>query len=231
MASGDDDDDNDRFEDEECELPLHQPRAFGAGLHRKPIAFLPAKAGGLSSTSEATASSKSVADLYLDIVLSKETKSNLATPDTTTPPMCEICQLPLDEKIAGSAAGTSHSRPHEASLAHQVCLAHSHPPSALDRSRLGLSVLQSQGWDPDSRGGLGVTHQGMQYPIKVKEKHDNLGIGVKVPKKLEAYKRDKPQKLDAGKVRKMAAEDKKRRERLQRQFYGNGEVEKYLGSG
>jgi hypothetical protein len=92
--------------------------------------------------------------------------------------------------------------------------------------------LQSQGWDPDSRSGLGVVQQGIQYPIKVKPKDDTLGIGVKVPKDLETrMKREKVQKLDAKKVRKMAAEDKKRRERLQQQFYGNADVEKYLGSG
>jgi hypothetical protein len=73
--------------------------------------------------------------------------------------------------------------------------------------------------------------QGMQYPIKVTPKDDKLGIGVKVPKNLEARKKEKVQKLDAKKVRNMAVEDKKRREKLQRQFYGNGDLEKYLGSG
>lgn len=220
-----------RFEDEEDELPLHQPRAFGAGLHRKPIAFLPAKSGDLSSTSEANASSQSVADLYLDIVLSKTTNLGTTKPGTASPPICEVCQLPLDEPTSALSSEKSKPkpRPHEVSIAHQVCLAHSHPPSALDRSRLGLSLLQSQGWDPDSRSGLGVEQQGMRFPAKAKEKHDNLGIGVKVPKNLEVYKKEQPQKLDAGKVRKMAVEDKKRRERLQRQFYGNGELEKYLG--
>ncbi|KAK8090989.1 hypothetical protein PG994_000494 [Apiospora phragmitis] len=92
-----------------------------------------------------------------------------------------------------------------------------------------ISVLKSQGWDPDARKGLGASQQGVQYPIKAKQKRDMLGIGVQVPKDLEKWKKEKPQKLDAGKVRKKAAEDKKRRERLQRQFYGNPDIEKYLG--
>lgn len=94
---------------------------------------------------------------------------------------------------------------------------------------MGLSVLEAQGWNPDSRRGLGAAQQGMQYPIKAKEKNNTLGIGVQVPKYLASRMKEKPQKLDAGKVRKKAAEDKKRRERLHQQFYGNGELEKYLG--
>lgn len=218
-------------EDEE-EAPLHSKRAFGAGLHKRPIAFVPAKSGGLDTTTKAAAPARSIADVYLDMVLPKAENSGSSTPDVTPAPVCEVCQLPMEEEDSTkSRQGKSSIRRHETSLAHQVCITHSHPPSALDRSRMGLSVLQSQGWDPDSRKGLGVVEQGIQYPIKAKEKRDNLGIGVKVPKNLEAYKKEKPQKLDAGKVRKMAAEDKKRRERLQRQFYGNGELEKYLGSG
>jgi hypothetical protein len=96
---------------------------------------------------------------------------------------------------------------------------------------MGLSVLEAQGWNPDSRRGLGAAQQGVQYPIKAKEKNDTLGIGVKVPKDLGQRKKETLPKLDAGKVRKLAAEDKKRRERLHRQFYGNGELEKYLGGG
>lgn len=221
----------DRYEDEEDEMPLHQQRAFGTGLHRKPIAFLPAKEGALSSVNEAPAPSRSVADMYLDIVLAKDGESGSTAAAAAPSNMCEVCQLPMNTESAGPSFGNPNARPHEASLAHQVCLTHSHPPSALDRSRMGLTVLQSQGWDPDSRKGLGAVQQGMQFPIKAKEKKDNLGIGVKVPTNLGAYTKEKPQRLDAGKVRKMAAEDKKRRERLQRQFYGNGEVEKYLGSG
>ncbi|ETS82620.1 hypothetical protein PFICI_04496 [Pestalotiopsis fici W106-1] len=218
--------------DDEAEMPLHSKRAFGAGLHRRPIAFVPAKAGGLATTREPAAPARSIADFYLEMVLPKDGNSGSSTPDAAPVLVCEVCQLPMEEEDpTESQPGKPSVRRHEASLAHQVCITHSHPPSALDRSRMGLSVLQSQGWDPDSRKGLGAVEQGIQYPIKAKEKRDNLGIGVKVPKNLETYKKEKPQKLDAGKVRKMAAEDKKRRDRLQRQFYGNGELEKYLGSG
>lgn len=222
----------DAVEEEEEEMPLHSKRAFGAGLHRRPIAFVPAKSGALATTSEPAAPAKSIADFYLDIVLGKDESSASTTTDAVPSSICEVCQLPVEEENGTQTSSKKTSaRRHETSLAHQVCITHSHPPSALDRSRMGLSVLQSQGWNPDSRKGLGAIEQGIQFPVKAKEKRDNLGIGVKVPKNLAAYKKEKPQSLDAGKVRKMAAEDKKRRERLQRQFYGNGELEKYLGSG
>lgn len=95
---------------------------------------------------------------------------------------------------------------------------------------MGLNYLEAYGWDPDARAGLGAAQQGIQFPLKPKAKEDTLGIGVVVPKDLPK-KEKKPQKLDAGRVRKMAQEDKKRTARIQRQFYGNSDLEKYLGPG
>jgi hypothetical protein len=43
--------------------------------------------------------------------------------------------------------------------------------------------------------------------------------------------KEKVEKLDAGKIRKMGDEDRKRRERLQEMFYRSEDVERYLGSG
>ncbi|XDG09477.1 hypothetical protein ABKA04_009092 [Annulohypoxylon sp. FPYF3050] len=230
---------DEEWDDPEYDIPLQDKRPFGSGLKRKRVVFVPASSGDLKTTKDDAPqnSSQSVSDLYLSIVLPKEKEINRPTPTerpdaTATAQICEICQLPLDEnpKSSEQIKAESQSRPHEASIAHQVCMAHSHPPSALDRSRMGLSVLQSQGWDPDSRKGLGVEQQGMQHPIKVKPKNDTLGIGVQVPKNLPA-KKEKPKTFDAKKIRKIALEDKKRHERLRRQFYGNPDVEKYLGTG
>ncbi|KAI1806225.1 hypothetical protein F4811DRAFT_551182 [Daldinia bambusicola] len=232
---------SDEWSDPEYDVPLQHKRPFGSGLKRKRVVFVPASSGNLSTTEEDTPakSSKSVADLYLSIVLPKEKETSQSSSAetsgaTTAPRACEICQLPLEEPLENESDPNekekTNSRPHEASIAHQVCLAHSHPPSALDRSRMGLNVLQSQGWDPDSRKGLGVEQQGMQHPIKVKPKNDTLGIGVQVPKNLPA-KKEKAKTYDAKKMRKMALEDKKRHEKLRRQLYSNSDVEKYLGSG
>jgi hypothetical protein len=95
---------------------------------------------------------------------------------------------------------------------------------------MGLNILESYGWDPDARAGLGAAQQGIQFPLKPKPKDDQLGIGVVVPKDVPKRK-EKPELLDAGKVRKMAQQDKKRAERLRQQFYGNPDLEKYLGPG
>jgi hypothetical protein len=228
----DEDDDDDQLDD----VPLHHKRPFGTGLNRKPIAFVPAREGTLNTTDQSTNArpSSSIGDLYLSLVLPGETRN--ATPASEEgSQLCEVCKLPLTvgagKKGQDGPDGSSDVRNHhESSLAHQVCLAHSHPPSALDRSRMGLSYLESYGWDPDARAGLGAAQQGIQFPLKPKPKEDTLGLGVQVPKNLPG-KQEKPQKLDAGKVRKKAQEDKKRAERIQRQFYSNSDVEKYLGSG
>lgn len=211
------------------DIPLHHRKPFSAGLRHKQVKFVPASASTLSTTAEnepPAAPASSIADLYLNIVLPPKPTGAAAATAEPEAEMCEVCQLPL-----GDTAGTATASEHATSIAHQVCLAHSHPPSALDRSRMGLAVLQSQGWNPDERKGLGASQQGMQHPIKATPKDDTLGIGVKLPKNLEAWKKDKVQKLDAGQARKKAAEEKKRRDKLQQYFYGNGDVEKYLGGG
>lgn len=173
--------------------------------------------------------------------------SPLYTPTPSESQICEICSLPLsslpmvatsDSDVDAAIPALTElaslpaikSRPHEASIAHQVCLAHSHPPSHLDRSRKGLAYLSSYGWDPDSRLGLGAKGQGIAFPIKSKPKDDKLGIGVVVPK-TGVKRKEKSEKLDAGKVRKAYEKDRRRGEKLREMFYMNDDVERHLRGG
>lgn len=160
-----------------------------------------------------------------------------ATTSATTvaaPVTCPVCALP----ITGSVAE------HNASLAHQVSLEHSHPPSALDRSRMGLRALKAQGWDPDARRGLGRDGEGLRYPLKTVPKDDNLGIGAAVPKSPPSSKRSssgpstnrqetpatkKP--LGAKEMRRLAEREKKKSEALHRELYARVDVERYLKGG
>lgn len=138
---------------------------------------------------------------------------------------CDICSLPYEPTPAGRSA-------HESSFAHQSRLPHSHPPSALDRSRMGLKTLATYGWDPDARQGLGSAAQGIQFPIKGKKKDDHLGLGIEIPKNGVPLPKKKEKLLDAKKVRKMQAEEKKKGERIQRELWGRGpDLERYLGKG
>jgi hypothetical protein len=220
--------------DDPAEIPLQHKRAFGSGLRRKQVVFVPASSSDPDTVEKRKPQepSKSISDIYLSIVLPEEAGKDASSDNevASSSDVCEVCKLPLraGSKVVGEEE--LPARPHEASIAHQVCLTHSHPPSALDRSRMGLGVLQAQGWDPDARTGLGALNQGISFPIKPKPKHDTLGLGTEVPKDI-TKKKEKPQVLNARKVRKMAAEDKKRHERLQHQLFGNREVEKYLGLG
>ncbi|KAI1825285.1 hypothetical protein F4861DRAFT_502300, partial [Xylaria intraflava] len=222
--------------DEYEEVPLQHKRPFGSGLKRKRVVFVAASSDDASSVdkSKPPAPSKSVSDIYLSIVLPKEADEAASTEHAHAPGpnICDICRLPMNEDSHVVGPGDSSVRPHEASIAHQVCMSHSHPPSSLDRSRMGLGVLQAQGWDPDARAGLGAFNQGISFPIKAKPKNNTLGLGVEVPRDLiteQKTSKRRPKMLDAKKVRKMAAQDKKRHEQLRHQFYGNSEVEKYLG--
>jgi G-patch domain len=247
-------------DDDTYEIPLQEQRVFGAGIKRKRVKFVPSAASSPATHISSGASATSVSAFYLNLVLpsgdetSKEASpapvSQSRTPNLSEssqqsrseqlePQICEICNLPHTSTPNGGAAEETSEerdalaklRPHEASLAHQVCLTHSHPPSHLDRNRKGLAYLSSYGWDPDARVGLGASGQGIQYPIKPKPKDDKLGIGVVLPKEADRRKKEKVEKLDAGKVRKLHEKDKKKAERLREMFYRNDDVEQYLRGG
>ncbi|PQE16305.1 G-patch domain-containing protein [Rutstroemia sp. NJR-2017a WRK4] len=211
------------MEDEDTyEIPLQDQRVFGAGIKRKRVQFVPSTSTSSStlesiSNPASTSSAKSISDLYLRLVLPQD------LPDTQDgaqdAQVCEVCKLPINsDSDAATSSSTSKVRPHEASLAHQ------------DRNRKGLAYLSSYGWDPDARQGLGANGQGIQFPVKTKPKDDKLGIGVVLPKEGERRKKEKPEKLDAGKVRKLYEKDKKRAEKLREMFYRNDDVERYLGT-
>ena len=238
------------FEDDEYEIPLRDQRYFGAGLKRKRIQFVPSTTTTTSqSRGLPTTASKTVAERYLSIALKKaipespglETSSDygghlrapaepqahdaldLLGEETATIAQCDICHKP----VAASDAQTQTS--HERSITHQICLQHSHPPSHIDRTRKGLNVLSSQGWDPDTRLGLGAKgSEGRLYPVRAVENPNKSGLGARFDKvKVEA----KAVKLDAGKARLSELEGKKRAEKLRDAFYRSDEVEKYLGEG
>lgn len=223
-------------EDEQYEdVPLHHKRPFGSGLTRKPIAFVPASDGDLRLADQSAKAkpSQSVGDLYLSMVLPKDQQRSKSSPPQDRSNICPLCKAPLTENPEKGQDGSPEvaiypKNAHESSLAHQVCLAHSHPPSALDRSRMGLSYLESHGWDPDSRAGLGTSQQGIKFPLKPKPKDDTLGLGLVFPKDAPK-KKEKTQLLDAGRVRKLAQEEKKKTERLRQHFYSNQDLGKYLG--
>lgn len=228
--------------DVEDSTPLEVQRMFGAGIKRKRIDFVPA--GGASTESTRQPNPPTLTgDKYLSIVLKNGASSSEFNTSNTQAPnaseslshhqlepkgaVCEICRLPIK---ASDDASTTSSEPHEASIAHQVCLQHSRPPSHLNRDRQGLKYLSSYGWDPDSGLGLGATGEGIRVPIKVKVKNDTVGLGVELRETKKGPEKN-VELLDAKKVRKKNLEDRKKREKLQQMFYGNDDVERYLGGG
>jgi hypothetical protein len=229
-------------EDEDYYLPPEQQRPFTSGIRRKRVPFV--RSSDLDTTTPSTSTSTSgasIADKYLSIVMKPKTTPSTPThnpsPDRThsAPPetepsqpqpqpqeLCEICNLPTRGL-------------HSATLAHQVCLQHSHPPSHLDRTRTGLRYLSSYGWNPDARLGLGAEgREGIREPIKPREKFDRAGLGTGIDKDGDFVKRVVPVKakkevLNAKQVRRKVEEERKRGERLVKAFNANEEVLKYLG--
>jgi hypothetical protein len=240
------------YDDEDYYLPLEDQRVFGAGIKRKRVPFIQAGVTNLDTTSNsvsapATTSSSpapshgpSIGDKYLSIVLgssSSDRRSSSSPPDGSgaepTPPTitCDVCNLPLPAPGGEDDDGQGRRRTHlhEASLAHQVCLPYSEPPSAVDRRRLGYKYLSSYGWDADARMGLGATGQGIQVPLKPKPKYDTAGLGVKLAEGRAVSKRKPEPKLDAKQVRKLEMDKKRKGEKLSAMFYRNESLEKYLG--
>lgn len=231
-------------EEEEYLIPLQEQRLFGGGIQRKRVQFIPSTSGSPTGSSELTTSSRA-GDRYLSVVLSRpqsDPKQNLVTgkcfegptpqtPSTIDSSLCQICNLPLPPHNSNAK---SSSQLHEASLAHQVCLAHSHPPSHIDRNRQGLKYLSSYGWDPDSRVGLGAGGHGIRSPIKPKPKNNTVGLGADMSlgdRRDSRNKNKKEKKLDAGNVRKRERESKLKTAFLQELFYGSEDMEKYLRPG
>ncbi|KAJ6102821.1 hypothetical protein N7486_005248 [Penicillium sp. IBT 16267x] len=155
---------------------------------------------------------------------------------------CDVCNLPLSDPQAQSQSQSqsqsqerTSTRPHEASLAHQVCLKHSHPPSHLDRTRAGMRYLSTYGWNPDSRLGLGAPgREGIREPLKGRIKHDTAGLGSGLDKDGDPIKIALPVKnkvinLNPKEMRRKEAEAKRRGEKMRNLFFQSDEVLKYLG--
>ena len=246
-------------DDDTYEIPLRDQRYFGAGLKRKRVQFIASTKP--DSTPSAVTSTNSLgstaSESYLSIVFSKtRLESPITAPAVESGNSTDQAHLlpsqnaTADNGAADSVTGicpvcrkmnrisvTDASQPHETSLAHQVCLPHAHPPSALDRRRKGFDMMQAYGWDPDQRLGLGAAGEGILHPIKAKEKRDLIGLGAETESEVRIKGRRKPEtkkprrSLDAGKIQKMAVESRKKDDRLREMFYRNDEVEKYLCGG
>ena len=230
-------------DDNEYYVPLQDQRVFSAGIRRKGVKFVPSTNSDPDQQSELGSPAKGAGDRYLAIVLDKkriknglendqprETPLAETTSETETPAVavCDVCRLPIptdDDDAEGV-----NPKPHETSLAHQVCLEHSHPPSHLDRSRQGLKYLSSYGWDPDARQGLGATGAGIRIPIKSQPKNDSLGLGLLAPLPSNKIIKHPLKKLDAKQTRKGEAQMQRDRQKLREMFYQHEDVDKYLGS-
>ncbi|KAM7206856.1 hypothetical protein V8F20_002562 [Naviculisporaceae sp. PSN 640] len=244
--------DIDLFNDDDYdETPLQHLRPFGAGLYKQPmINFVPANENlSLSNPHQPEEESKqpSIAEMYLalvskpspspsvgsntdptnthqtEVAVAKEdSQSEFASSEPTT--LCEVCkiQVPSAEMLT-----------HITSIPHQSRLPHSHPPSGLDRTRMGLAVLSNQGWDPDSRKGLGAAQQGIQFPLKPKPKEDKLGIGLKPPAAatVAVAKITEKKIVGRGQARKLYKEEKRRAARIRMELSGDDKLERYLSKG
>lgn len=243
-------------EDDYDDTPLHQYRAFGAGIKRKRIDFVPqSESSGVNSITSNTPK-QGAGDLYLSIVLGKKQRGSKkgSSPHTDvnacsitdgqvaamgvpapaiephqeffvdgvaskpSPKICPICTGVI-------AISLSH---HEATLHHQLSLPHSHPPSSIDRTSLGLSYLSAYGWDPDARLGLGASNSGRLHPIRATNRadKDKLGVGATQETKLKAVKE---KKLDAGEAKKKEEAVKAKAARMRQLVFNSDEVNKHLG--
>lgn len=208
-----------------------QPKGFGAGTQKKYIAFVPESRS--NDRKEAT-KPNNLGDKYLSIVLGKEDAP--LSLDTTLPPQsCGDSSQALENATCAICGGlveadeSAEDAPalHDLSVAHQVCLEHSYPPSHLDHRRRGVKYLRAHGWDINGRKGLGANETGRLAPVRARAKHDTVGLGVNVPLKQQHV--DKPRLLDAGKIRKMDDADRSKHQKLQRLFYQSDDVSRYLG--
>jgi hypothetical protein len=220
-AEDDEYDEDPRYDDADVStIPFVQHPAYGRGLWKNPIQFVSAAPDAPITKS---GNGNSMAEKYLAIMF----PNGQPQPKPEAYPACGICGEPVKEQ---------DQRMHFLSPAHQAALPRAPIPSAIDRTRMGLKYMSKHGYDVDARVGLGASGQGMLFPLVPKEKRDKLGLGI--DKKEHEKKRAlggasaadvKEGRLDAGKIRKLAKVERKKHDKLQKMFYGNDEVEKYLG--
>lgn len=216
------DEENTRYDDADISTaPFASHPAYGRGLWKQPINFV--SAAPAAPTPAPSSGTNILAQKYLAIMF----PNGQTLPKPEAYPSCGICDQPVKEQ---------DPRMHYLSPTHQAALPRAPIPSAIDRTRMGLKYMSKHGYDVDARVGLGASGQGMLFPLVPKEKRDKFGLGI--DKKEHEKKRKfggasavdvREGRLDAGKVRKMEKVEKRRHEKLQRMFYGNDEVEKYLG--
>lgn len=223
--------------DDEYYVPLVDQRVFGAGIKRKRVAFVPAENDESPITS--TAKQSNAGSRYLSIVM-KAPSADTGTTAESAQSQLEVQESPSTCEICGQAVseGSGLLNSHETSIAHQMCLKHSYPPSHLDRSHVGLKYLQDYGWDPDARLGLGARQEGIRIPVKAKQKSDSAGLGLsrneeeeldKVKQKKKATSKEKQVvKLNAKEIRRIEEEESRRAEKLRRSVYGE-DLTQYLG--
>ncbi|KAJ8609769.1 hypothetical protein MRB53_038918 [Persea americana] len=232
----------------ETTSPFSTNAPFGSTLKRRRIDFVPQALPTPSTARKADGAP--LGDVYLSIVLPESQSSGTVartvldsqppdngtntttttatsiTATTTSEDICPICNLPLSLPVPTprDPHDLGRARPHEASLTHQLSLAHSHPPSALDRSRKGLTYLHRHGWDEDARLGLGKDGNGILFPVKPKISVDKAGVGAKVVPRKEIVK---VEKLHAGQVRKVEEGRRKRGDKLRREMWGDDRLAAY----
>lgn len=239
MATNTKDDTTTAQDDDEYYVPLVDQRVFGAGLKRKRVAFVPAASD--DSVVKQVKSSSDAGNRYLSIVLpqksaevpqgldmSIETGGGLPKSDADNEPLSKVGTLP------------NPNSNRDTSIAHQLNIEHSHPPSHLDRTRLGMRYLQEYGWDPDDRQGLGSRREGIRIPVKATQKSDTAGLGLFVKnddeidtakkKTLEQNsKNSSTPRLNAKQVRKLEDDKRTKGEKLRQSVYGE-DWSRYLGS-
>tara|TARA_R110002003_G_scaffold184_3_gene14395 strand:- start:678 stop:1385 length:708 start_codon:yes stop_codon:yes gene_type:complete len=219
----DDYEEDSRYDDADLSTaPFVQQPAYGRGLWKNPVRFVSA-AQDAPKIVVPTTNGRTMAEKYLAIMF----PNGQSQPKPEAYPSCGICGQPVKEQ---------DQRMHYLSPAHQAALPRAPIPSAIDRTRMGLKYMSKHGYDVDARLGLGASGQGMLFPLVPKEKRDKLGLGI--DKKDHEKKKAlggasaadvREGRLDAGKIQKLAKIEKRKHEKLQRLFYGNDEVEKYLG--
>ncbi|OAA64245.1 hypothetical protein SPI_02892 [Niveomyces insectorum RCEF 264] len=223
------------------DTPLHRLPAFGAGLHRRRVAFVKATDETAIAGSKGTNGplpGPDVADVYLRIVLggdsrkedTADTAASATTTTTTTTTTCTVCRLPLADA----------SVPHDACLVHQVALGHARPPSALDRRRYGLAILTAQGWDPTplqprprpERQGLGVAATTLASSSLSSSRNRKTAAAAAARASATAGQQQPRNRAHARLLRKQEeARRQHKAARLHEQIMGNRDLDKYLRPG
>lgn len=212
------------------------------GTRRPPVHFVneASNVAANASTSSSSSSVPCAADKYTAIVFRNKYRNAAEAVAASMNSGSECTETLTCEVCGGTTPGDPEGREaHVMSLTHQFALPQGDHPSSFDRKSSAFKYMTAQGWDPDTRKGLGANCQGRPEPVQLRKRADRAGLGVdgELVESVRGQEESNKDRMARIIKNSMSRDDRlliertryERNEKMRDLLYGDEEVHKYLG--